>query len=135
MPWGSCMFYIRSFVCVFWFWQLCLYLLSSALHVIVSYLSWILLVLLISVIFDTFLRFSIYKFASLFVFITTSPSTFRSGTILFSFFIWLIVFSCISLMELFVSSLRTSTCSPVISCIYLTELFISILKVSIIFMS
>jgi hypothetical protein len=43
-------------------------------------------------------------------------------------------FSCISLRDLFVFSLRASTCLPVFSCISFSELFISPLKASIILM-
>jgi hypothetical protein len=53
---------------------------------------------------------------------------------LFNFFTYLIVFSCISLMGLCVSSLRASTCLPVFSSIPFSDLFISYLKDSVIFM-
>jgi hypothetical protein len=44
-------------------------------------------------------------------------------TTLFNSFTCLIVFSCISLRDLFVSSLRASTCLLVFSCISFSELF------------
>jgi hypothetical protein len=53
---------------------------------------------------------------------------------LFNSFTCLIVFSYISLRDLFVSSLIASTYLPVISCISLREFFIFSLKASVIFM-
>jgi hypothetical protein len=64
-----------------------------------------------------------------------STSTFRSCTALLNFFTCLIVvFTSISLRDLFLSSLRAPTCLPVFSCIYFSELFIFSLKDSNIFM-
>jgi hypothetical protein len=52
--------------------------------------------------------------------------------ILFNSFTYLVVFSCNSLRDFCVSSLRVSTCLPVFSCTSLRELFMSFLKSSII---
>ena len=46
----------------------------------------------------------------------------------------LFMFSCYSLRDFWVSSLRASTCLPVFSCISLRELFMSFLKSYIIIM-
>jgi hypothetical protein len=66
-------------------------------------------------------------------FIIVSISIFITWTFFFNSFTNLIVFSCISLRDLFVSSLRASSCLPVFSYISLMELFVSSLKASIIF--
>jgi hypothetical protein len=91
----------------------------------------ILLVILTSVKSDLFPMFSISKFPSICVFFIVSTSTFRIWTALFNSFTFLIVFSYISLRDLFVPSFRASTCLPVFSCISFRELFTSSLKDSI----
>ena len=55
--------------------------------------------------------------------------------VFFNSIICLVVFTCSSLRDFYVSSLRTSTCLPVFSCISLRELFMSFLKSSIIIVS
>jgi hypothetical protein len=54
--------------------------------------------------------------------------------VLFNSFICLVVFSCNSLKDFCVFSLRASSCLPVFSCISLRGLFISFLKPSVIIM-
>ena len=68
------------------------------------------------------------------VFFNVSISVFRSWIVLLNSFTCLIVFSCISLRDLLVSSLRASTYLLVFLCISLMELFMSFLKSSIIYM-
>ena len=62
---------------------------------------------------DLFPRFSISSVASIYDFLIVSISIFRTWTTLFNYFTCLIVFSYISLRDLFVSSLRASTRLPV----------------------
>jgi len=97
-------------------------------------ISYILLVMLVSMIPDVFPRFSISKVVSLCVFFIISISIFRSWMVLFNSFTCLVVFSCNSLRDFCVSSLRASTYLLVLSCISLRELFMSFLKSSNIIM-
>jgi hypothetical protein len=83
---------------------------------------------------DLFPRFSISRVISLFDFFIVSISIFSSYMALFISSTCLIVFSCNSLREFSVFSLRASACLPVFSCISLRELFMSFLKWSIIVM-
>jgi hypothetical protein len=99
-----------------------------------SSISCILLLMLASVASDLFPRFSTSKVASICYLFFVSTSSFSSWTTLFNSFTSLIMFSYSSLRDLFISSLRASTCLPVFSCISFSELFIYSLKDSTIFM-
>jgi hypothetical protein len=81
-----------------------------------------------------FPRFSISRVVSPFDLFTVSISIFISWMALLNSFVCLVVFSCNSLREFCVSSLRASSCLPEFSYISLRELFISFLKSSIIMM-
>jgi hypothetical protein len=78
--------------------------------------SCILLVILASMTPDLFPRFSISRVVNLYDFFIVSVSIFRPRMVLFNVFTCLVVFSCNSLRDFCVSSLRASThllCSPV----------------------
>ena len=77
-----------------------------------------------------FSRFSISRIVSLCYFFIVSISILRSWIVLFNSFTFLAAFSCISLRDFCVYSLRASTCLPVFSCNSLRELFMSFLKSS-----
>jgi hypothetical protein len=101
------MLWIRSFLCL----EISLTVVSISSTVlstpeILSSISYILLVILTSVIPDLFPRFSISRFASICVFFIVSTSTFRSWITLFNSFSCLPVFFCISFSELLISSLK-----------------------------
>ena len=133
MSWISWMLWVMRFFFLCFEFSLVVVSISSAPDILFS-IHCIQLVNLTFVILDLFPRFSISRFASIYVLFIVSTSTFRSWTALSNSFTYLVVFSYISLKDLFVSSLRASTCLPVSSCIYFSELFISSLKDSIIFM-
>jgi len=94
-----------------------------------SSISCILLVMLASVTLDLFSRFYISRVVSLCAFFIVSFSIFKSWTVLFNSFTCLVVFYCNSLRDFCVSSLRASTLL-VLSCVSLRELFMSFLKSS-----
>ena len=97
-----------------------------------SSISCIPLVMLASMTPYIFFRFSISRAVSLcdFFLLFLFPF-FRSSMILFISFTSLIVFSCNSLRDFFISSLRVYSYLPMFSCISLRELFMSFLKSSI----
>jgi hypothetical protein len=103
---------------------------------ILSSISCILLVMLASMAPGLFPRFSKSRVVSLCDFFIVSSSIFRSWMVLFISFTCLIccliVFSCNSLRDFCVSSLRASSSLPVFYCISLRDLFVSFLKSSII---
>jgi hypothetical protein len=67
---------------------------------------------------DLFSRFSLSRVVSLFVFFIVSISIFISWVALFNSFPCVVVFSCNSLRDFCVCSLRASTCLPVFSRIF-----------------
>ena len=83
---------------------------------ILSSISCILFVLLATLAPDFFSRFSIFRVVSLCYFFIVSTSIFRSWMFLFNSFTCLVVFSCNSLRDFCVSSLRISTCLPLNFC-------------------
>ena len=87
---------------------------------ILSSISCILLLMLTFMVLDFFPRVSIYSVASLWVFFFVSTSLFRSRMFLFIFITCLVMFSCNSLRDFCVSSLRSSTCLAGFSCISLS---------------
>jgi hypothetical protein len=90
---------------------------------IYSSISCILLMIFVSVAPYLFPRFSISGVASICDFFIVSISIFGSWTVLFNSFTCLIVFSYISLRDLFISSLMAFTCLSVFSYISPKELF------------
>jgi hypothetical protein len=108
--------------------------------------------MLASMVPDFLPRISISRVVSLWVFFIVSTSLFRCWMVLFNSFSCLVVFSCNSLRDFCVSSLRNSTCLAlfscnslkdscvlslmtstylaVVSCISVSELFMSFLKSS-----
>jgi hypothetical protein len=89
---------------------------SSALEILSS-ISYILLLILASMVPAFFPRISISRAVSLCDFFFVSTSIFRSWMVLLKSFICLVVFSCYSLRNFCVSSLRASSCLPLFSCI------------------
>ena len=77
--------------------------LVSSTSEFLSSITCILLVMLASVVTVLFPRFAILRISSVFIFFIASISTFRSCTVVFISFTCLIVFSCMSLRDLFVS--------------------------------
>jgi hypothetical protein len=103
---------------------------SSAAEILSS-ISCILLVMLVYITPDLFLRLSNSRVASLCDFFIVSIFIFRSWLVLFISFSCLIVFSYNSLRDYNISLLRSSSYLPVFSCISLRELFMSFLTSSI----
>jgi hypothetical protein len=91
---------------------------------ILSSIPCFIFVMLASMTLHLFPRFSNSKVVSLFDFFTVSISIFRSWMTLFISFTCLIVFSCNSLRDFCVYSLKASICLPMFY-ISLRELFLS----------
>jgi hypothetical protein len=83
---------------------------------------------------DLIPRFSIFRVVSLCDFFIVYSFIFRYSMVLFNSFTCLVVFSCSSLRDFYVSSLRSSTCLLAFSYISLMELFMLFIKTSIIIM-
>ena len=108
-----------------------LFMESSAPEILSSISFILLLMVLVSMVPDYFPRVYIFRVVSLWVFFIVSTSIFSSWMVLFNSITCLVVFSCNSLRDFCVSSLRTSTCLPV-SLVVLWELFMSFLNSPII---
>jgi hypothetical protein len=76
-------------------------------------------------------RFFISRIVSLCYFFIVTTSIFRFWMVLFNSLTCLVIFSCNSLRDFCISSLKASTYLCVLSCISLMELFMSFLKSSI----
>jgi hypothetical protein len=86
---------------------------ASSASEILSSISYILLLMLASMVTDIFPRVSISRVVSLWVFFIVSTFVFRSWMVLFNSITCLVVFSCNSLRDFYVSSLRISICLTV----------------------
>jgi hypothetical protein len=107
-----------------------MFLMESSAPEILFSISYILLVMLASMATDFFPRISISRVVSLCDVFIVSTSIFRSWIVLFNSFTCLVVFSCNSLRDFCVSSLRASTCLPVFSCNSLRDFCVSSLRTS-----
>jgi hypothetical protein len=96
---------------------------SSAPEIVssISYILWLMVPYF-------FPRIYMPRVVSLWVFFIISTPIFRSWIILFNFFTCLVVFSCNSLRDFCVSSLRTSTFLAVFSCNSLKDFCVSSLR-------
>jgi hypothetical protein len=95
---------------------------ESSAPEILSSISCIQLLMVKSMVTDFFPRVSISRVASLCVFFIVSTSLFMSWMVLFNSMTCLVVFSCNSLGNFCVSSLRSSTCLAVFSYVSLSGL-------------
>jgi hypothetical protein len=118
IAWIYWMFWVRSFL------QFACSLTAVAMFSMVSTapeihysISYILLVMLLSMTPDHYPRLSVFRVVSLCGFFIVSLSIHRPWMVLFNYLTCLVVFSCNSLKDFCVSSLRTSRCLPVLSCI------------------
>jgi hypothetical protein len=102
---------------------------------ILSSLSCILLTMLVSMIHDLFPSYSSSGVVSRLISLLLLFPFLDPGSSFFNSFAYLVVFSCSSLRDFCVSSVRASSCLPLFSYISLRELFIFFLKSSNINMS
>ena len=109
----SCMFLVRIILHFLWLLYPCS--LWNLLHLGLSRPSLVLLLMLVSLVSYFFPSVSIYRVVSLWGFFTISTSILRSWMDLFNSVTSLVVFSCNSLWDFCLSSLRSSTCVAVIS--------------------
>jgi hypothetical protein len=101
---------------------------ESSVSEILPYISFILLLMLASTVPDFFPRVSISRVVSLFCFLYCFYFPFRSWMVLFNSITCLLVFSCNSLRDFCVSSLKASTCLAVFSCNSLRDICASSLR-------
>ena len=114
VSWISWMFWVRIFLhFTFSLIVVSMFSIVSSGPKIYSSINCILFLMLASMDPDFFPRFSISRVVSLCDFFIVSTSTFRCWMVLFNSFTCLDVFSCNSLRNFCVSSLRASTCLAV----------------------
>jgi hypothetical protein len=101
---------------------------ESSAPEILSSISYILLLMVVSMVPDFFPGVSISRVVSLWVFFIVSTSIFRSWMVLFNSITCLVVFSYNSLKHFCVSSLKVSSCLPVFSCISFLKFSIIIIR-------
>jgi hypothetical protein len=107
-----------------------IFYMESSSPEILSSISCILLLMLASMVPDFFLRVSVIRVFSLWVFFIVSTSLFMSWMVLFNSITCLVLFSCNSIRNFCVSSLRSFNCLAVFSYISLSELLKSFLMSS-----